>query len=72
MFLLFLFLFGFFLLLFSARISNFAEDAENAQRFFTFFDLVGSLSHLFEPILVERFDQDLDSDFFISRNIRKS
>lgn len=72
MFLLFLFLFGFFLLLFSARVPNFAEDAENAQRFFTFFDLVGSLSHFFEPILMERFNKDLDSDFFISRNIRKS
>ena len=67
---LFFFKFLLILLLFR-RKSNLFNSSPKPKFFFSFFDIFCWLSHLFEPIFMQRFNQNLNSDFFIFVQIWK-
>ena len=63
---------GFFLVLFFLwSKSNFFNPTSKSELFFAIFDIFCRLSHFFEPIFMQRLDQNLNSDFFIFIQIRK-
>ena len=69
--LLFFLLFFVFLVFFCSWVSDFLDNPSESKSFLSILDIISLFSHFFEPIFMQRLYQNLNSDFFISINIRK-
>ena len=68
----FLFFLLFFWSFFFTAVSEFLNNSPKSEFFLPFFDIISGFSHLLKPVFVERLNQNLNSDFFISADICKS